>query len=67
MGVKYYTHFLFDERAAPAAQGLAEFRGVIEVAPGLPRGDLNAAARVLARNFDCATDDIKLLQWSPLH
>ncbi|HSN70237.1 MAG TPA: hypothetical protein VLT59_01955 [Steroidobacteraceae bacterium] len=67
MGVKYYTHFLLDERAAPAAQGLAEFRGVVEVAWTLPRGDMGAATRVLARNFDCAADDIKLLQWSPLH
>jgi len=67
MGVKYYTHFVVDEQATALAQGLAEFRGVVEVTRVLPRGDFSAAARILARNFDCAAEDIKLLQWSPLH
>ena len=64
MSVKYYTHFLLDERHAP---GLNEFRGVIEVTRKMPKGDIREAAVVLARNFECDSRDIKVLQWSRLH
>jgi hypothetical protein len=67
MAVKYYTHFLLDEHALPAEQGLAEFRGVVEVARTIPRGDATAVAKILAANLDCSAEDIKLLQWSRLH
>jgi hypothetical protein len=64
MSVKYYTHFLMQERAP---KGLSEFRGVVEVNRSMPRGDLREATAVLARNFECDSKDIKILQWSRLH
>jgi hypothetical protein len=64
MSVKYYTHFLMQERQP---KGLSEFRGVVEVNRVMPRGDLREATAVLARNFECDTKDIKILQWSRLH
>ena len=68
MSIKYYTHFLMQERQAEAiAQGLSEFRGVVEVNRGMRRGDFKEAAKVLARNFECDVRDIKILQWSRLH
>jgi hypothetical protein len=68
MSVKYYTHFLMQEaKLEPAAKGLSEFRGVVEVNRGMRRGDFREAANVLARNFECNVADIKVLQWSRLH
>jgi len=68
MSVKYYTHFLMQEHKAEAiAQGLSEFRGVVEVNRRMRRGDFKEAATVLARNFECDVRDIKILQWSRLH
>jgi hypothetical protein len=64
MSIKYYTHFLLQERAP---NGLSEFRGVVEVNRVLSRGDLKEAASVLAKNFECESKDIKVLQWSRLH
>jgi len=64
MSVKYYTHFLMQERPP---QGMSEFRGVVEVNRVMPRGDSREATMVLARNFECETRDIKVLQWSRLH
>jgi hypothetical protein len=64
MSVKYYTHFLLQESQP---KGLSEFRGVVEVSRTMRRGDLKEAASVLARNFECESRDIKVLQWSRLH
>ena len=64
MSVKYYTHFLLDEMAP---RGMSEFRGVVEVNRVMKRGDLKEAAAVLAKNFECESRDIKVLQWSRLH
>jgi hypothetical protein len=64
MAIKYYTHFLMEERAA---EGLSEFRGVVEVNRCLKRGDSREVAGILARNFECDARDIKVLQWSRLH
>jgi len=64
MSVKYYTHFLMQESQP---QGMSEFRGVVEVNRVMPRGDAREAVIVLARNFECDTRDIKVLQWSRLH
>jgi hypothetical protein len=64
MSVKYYTHFLMQERAP---KGMSEFRGVVEVNRVMPRTDLKEAAQVLAKNFECESKDIKILQWSRLH
>ena len=46
MSVKYYTHFLMQERAP---KGLSEFRGVVEVNRQMLRNDMREAAAVLAR------------------
>jgi hypothetical protein len=46
---------------------MSEFRGVVEVNRVMPRGDLREAASVLAKNFECESKDIKVLQWSRLH
>jgi hypothetical protein len=62
--IKYYTHFLLQERSP---KGMSEFRGVVEVSRVLGRGDLKEAATVLAKNFECESKDIKVLQWSRLH
>ena len=64
MSIKYYTHFLVQERTP---KGMSEFRGVVEVNRVLSRGDLKEAATVLAKNFECESKDIKVLQWSRLH
>lgn len=64
MGAKYYTHFLYEE---PPPKGPSEFRGVVEVTRAMPRSDLKEAARILAGNFACNANDIKVLQWSRLH
>ena len=64
MSVKYYTHFLLQEQAP---KGMSEFRGVVEVNRVMPRGDFREAASVLAKNFECESKDIKVLQWSRLH
>jgi hypothetical protein len=64
MSVKYYTHFLLQETTP---KGMSEFRGVVEVSRTLKRGDVKEAASVLARNFECESRDIKVLQWSRLH
>ncbi|MFO7304721.1 MAG: hypothetical protein C0P74_004295 [Gammaproteobacteria bacterium] len=64
MSIKYYTHFLVQERSP---KGVSEFRGVVELNRELARGDLTEAASVLAKNFECDTKDIKVLQWSRLH
>ncbi len=64
MSIKYYTHFLLQERTP---SGMSEFRGVVEVSRVLARNDLKEAATVLAKNFECDSKDIKVLQWSRLH
>jgi len=64
MSVKYYTHFLMKEQQP---KGVSEFRGVVEVNRVMPREDARQAAVVLARNFECDSRDIKILQWSRLH
>jgi hypothetical protein len=47
MTIKYYTHFLLQERSP---KGMSEFRGVVEVNRVLSRGDMKEAASVLARH-----------------
>lgn len=64
MSIKYYTHFLLQESTP---RGMSEFRGVVEVSRVLARNDLKEAATVLAKNFECESKDIKVLQWSRLH
>jgi hypothetical protein len=63
MSIKYYAHFL---RKEPPPMPLSEFRGVIELNTALSRGDKKSAASVLARNFECESNDIRVLEWSRL-
>jgi hypothetical protein len=64
MNVKYYTHFVLREGAP---RSMSEYRGVVEVSRAVAGADFRMAASVLARNFDCASKDIQVLQWSRLH
>jgi hypothetical protein len=63
MSIKYYTHFRLKE-SAPGV--LTEYRGVVELSRALSRNDSKAAAGVLARNLECESRDISVLQWSRL-
>ena len=60
MSIKYYAHFVLRERMP-----LSEYRGVIEV--NRVRDDMQDAASILAKNFECDSKDIKVLHWSRLH
>ncbi len=64
MGVKYYTHFLMNERP----ESTNEFTGVVEL-NRTPRAahDLQDIAAILARSLDLDTDDIQILHWARLH
>ena len=64
MGVKYYTHFVLRDGAP---KSMSEYRGVVEVSRSVASTDFRIAASVLARTFDCASQDIEVLQWSSLH
>ena len=64
MAIKYYTHFLLQERSP---RFVNEFRGVVEVNQALPGSDTKQAASLLARKMDCESRDIRILQWSRLH
>jgi hypothetical protein len=63
MSIKYYTHFKLKE-SAPGV--MTEYRGVVELSRALSRSDSKAAAGVLARNFECESRDVSVLQWSRL-
>jgi hypothetical protein len=68
MSIKYYTHFLLNEREpGQGPKNLSEFRGVVEVNRAMQRGDFREVAAILARNFEVDKKDIKVLQWSRLH
>jgi len=60
MSVKYYAHFVL--RSPRSAN---EYLGVIEVSCALSRGD--EAVALLARNLECESEDIQILQWSRVH
>ena len=62
MSIKYYTHFLLKE---PPSGGLSEFRGVVELNRICARGDAEVRS-LLAKNLECESRDIKVLDWSRL-
>jgi hypothetical protein len=65
MTSKLYTHFV-TETSEPMA--VAEYRGVVEIARPLRlHRELGDLRRLLARNFDLAAEDIKILHWATLH
>lgn len=62
---KYYTHFVADT-AEPRVCG--EYSGVVELAAPLkPQRELPQLRALLARNFDLAAEDIRILNWATLH
>lgn len=65
MATKYYTRFLLQ---AHDQQDVDEYSGVVEVksAPDavLEPGQIEA---LLASSFDLESEQIQLLNWSPLH
>ena len=64
MGVKYYTHFLMNDRPEAAN----EFTGVVELNRSpRPSHDLDDITSILARSLDLESDDIRILHWSRLH
>jgi len=63
MVIKYYTHFLVQERSSSIAN---EYRGVIEVNRPLS-GDMKEAASMLARNVKCESNDIQIMHFSRVH
>jgi hypothetical protein len=65
MANKYYAHFVAE---SPDARGSGEYTGVVEVHTPLRKNRETRELRsVLARNFDLATDEIRILQWALLH
>ena len=64
MGVKFYTHFVMNDR--PEATN--EFSGVVEL-NRTPRTahDLEDIAAILARSLDLDSNDIQVLHWARLH
>jgi hypothetical protein len=64
MSIKYYTHFVLN---VPMPTGVNAFFGVVELNRAVSHGDSKQAAAVLAKNFDCASKDITILQWGRLH
>jgi hypothetical protein len=65
MSSKYYAHFLAD---TVEPQVCGEYSGVVELqAPLRPQRELKDLRLLLARNFDLAVEDIRILNWATLH
>jgi hypothetical protein len=65
MSSKYYAHFLAD---TPELQACGEYTGVVELTEPLrPQRVLRELRALLARNFDLAAEDIRILNWATLH
>lgn len=65
MGTKYYTRFLLQ----PADQAAAnEYSGVVEVQTAQDGVmDSRQIEALLASSFDLEMNEVRLLNWSPLH
>jgi len=65
MASKYYAHFVA-ETSEPMVCG--EYSGVVELdAPLRPQREIRQLRSLLARNFDLAAEDIRILNWATLH
>ena len=65
MGTKYYTRFLL--QAVDQAE-VDEYSGVVEVqAADQSVLDPKEIEALLANSFDLESDQVQLLNWSPLH
>ena len=65
MGVKYYTHFVLTGDSVEGSD--QEFSGVVEV--NQPTEEAYCTEEIealLARNFDLASKDVRLINWSRL-
>jgi len=65
MGTKYYTRFLLQ---AADENEVDEYSGVVEV-QAAPQSVLEPKEieTLLANSFDLESDQVQLLNWSPLH
>lgn len=65
MGVKYYTHFVLTDDSVPG--GDQEFSGVVEVNQATEqRFETKDIEKLLARNFDLRSGDVRLINWARL-
>ena len=65
MSAKYYTQFVLTD---VNYHGGNEFSGVVELSqPMDSNSDRRDIEAVLARNFDLARDEVRLVSWSRLH
>ncbi len=65
MGTKYYTRFLLQ---AVDQTDVDEYSGVVEVqAADQSVLDPKEIEALLANSFDLESDQVQLLNWSPLH
>lgn len=65
MGVKYYTHFVLTDDATQGAE--QEFSGVVEVNQATEqRFETKDIEKLLARNFDLRSGDVRLINWARL-
>jgi len=65
MATKYYTRFLLQPRLEAEAD---EYSGVVEVSQPDPTVlEPQQIEALLASSFNLESDDVQLLNWSPLH
>lgn len=65
MGTKYYTRFLLQ---TPDEAEADEYSGVVEVkSPQEAVLEPNQIEALLANSFDLDSEQVQLLNWSPLH
>ena len=68
MATKYYAHFVTHTGKARCPGAGHEWSGVVELQQPLTRVRANRELRrLLARNFDLDSDDIRILHWARLH
>jgi len=65
MGVKYYTHFVLTGESVEGPD--QEFSGIVEVNRPTDDGfETRDIEKLLARNFDIKSGDVRLINWSRL-
>jgi hypothetical protein len=65
MTTRYYTHFVTD---SPESHFAGEYSGVVELAgPLKPQREMRELRALLARNFELAAEDIRILDWARVH
>ena len=65
MGSKYYAHFIADSQHVAQA---GEWSGVVELTrPLRQRAEEYELSEVLAGSMELEAEEIRILDWSPLH